>query len=183
MGNLERVNFGDVTQESLDKTQGGGNWKVKPDGWYRVMVTEAPVKDNAAGTGSVVHAKLTHLDPQYQGQYEMDFFNVVHPKEKVQEIGIAQLKSLAIAANHPEPDAMSDTSDLLNRPCMVRLWSKHEGGEYADADGMVQHIGGYLSVDEWMTKEADAPSAANNGGGSPASNLDPPLPSDPDIPF
>ena len=71
------------------KQGGKGVWYVKPDGWYRVAATEAPIKPNKKGTGKVIHVKLAHLDPQYAEDYEMAFINVQHPTEKVQEIGRA----------------------------------------------------------------------------------------------
>jgi len=182
MGNLDQVDFSGVAADAGAGSEGGG-WYVKPDGWYRVMVTDAPVKENSAGTGKVVHAKLTHLEGQYDGRYEMAFFNVSHPTAKAQEIGLAQLKSLAIATGHPEPDALSDTSDLLARPFMVRLYSKPDGGKYSDADGRIQVIGGYQSIDEWMSSGGASDGPPPHPVQAPSPGGEPPPLGDDDLPF
>ncbi|MEE9382893.1 MAG: hypothetical protein V3V08_05705 [Nannocystaceae bacterium] len=161
------------------KQGGKGVWYVKPDGWYRAMISAAVIKPNKAGTGKVMHAKLAHLDPQYADDFEMAFVNVQHPKEKVQEIGQAELKSLALATGHPNPNCVQDTSELLNKPFMLKLYSEAEDSKYSDADGRVQRIAGYLSSDELMAREGDipqSPPAQNSAPQEPAGFGD-------DIPF
>ncbi len=68
MGNLSMIDRTSVDDSELE-SGGGGGWKVKPDGWYLVMATEALLKPNNAGTGQVVHVKFSHVDNQYAGQF------------------------------------------------------------------------------------------------------------------
>ena len=176
MGDLN-ADLSGVKDEDMNRG-GGGQWYVKPDGWYRVMVSEAEVKQNRNKDGRVIHIKLLHLDTGEQNDFEMHYINVQHPKEKVQEIGRAQLKELAIAVNHPNPNLVNDTSELLNKPFMVRLWSEPEDSKYSDADGMKQRIGGCASIEAYADMDDDSASRAS---GPPN---DPPPPSDrDDIPF
>ena len=151
MGNLGY----DLSNIDSDQLKQGGKvvWYVKPDGWYRVMVTEAIVKPNKSSTGKVMHTKLTHLDQQYENSFEMAFINIQHEKAKVQEIGQADLKSLAIATGHEDPNHINDTSELINKPFMVNLYSQPNDSNYSDSDGMIQVIGGYLSEDELISRE------------------------------
>ena len=64
---------------------------------------------------------------------------------------------------------------------MLKLYSTDDGGQYADADGKVQQIGGYLSVDAYMARDdaTDAPPASS----PPSSNNEPPPLDDADIPL
>ena len=173
MGDLEWVDLSSVNDDQLSQGT-GGSWTVKPDGWYRVMACEGVVKDASSGSGGkVIHVKFAHLDPRFSNSHEMAFLNVAHPKEKVQEIGRAQLKSWAIATGHTDPSNVKDTSELLNRPFMLKLYSKKEGGKYADANGMVQKIGGYLSTDEHAKLDADEPDPVASNAPHPSGMQEP----------
>lgn len=156
MGNLNA----DLSGVSDDDMNSSGGWHVKPDGWYRMYVSEAEPKPTSAGTGTCVHTKLMFLDPQYQGQYQMIFVNVRNPSEKAQMIGQAQLKALAIAIDHPNPDLIADTSELINKPLYVKLGSEvAEAGreQYADANGLVQKVLGFCSEAEHVGADDQTP--------------------------
>lgn len=184
MGDLN-ADLSGVKDEDMNRE--GGKWYVKPDGWYRVMVSESTVKPNKNGDGKVIHIKLLHLDTGESNDFEMHYINVQHPKEKVQEIGRAQLKELAIAVNHPNPNLVDDTSELLNKPFMVRLWAEPEDSKYSDADGMKQRIGGCASIEAYADMDDEPSSGSSRAGPARSSSPplgDPPPPSDRDeIPF
>lgn len=165
----------DLSAAANDQMSGEGSWAVLPDGWYRMMASEAIVKSNKSGTGDVLWLKLSHLAPDIHS-YERVFLNVRHSTSaQAQEIGQGQLKALARAINHPNPNRIDDTSELLNQPLMVKLGSESENGKYSDRNGMVQTVTGYRSVAEHAEK--GEPNAA-----TPASPASQPPPDD-GIPF
>ena len=169
-----------LNTDDVDASAGsGGGWKVKPNGWYRAMVTESEVRPSSSGTGTHVRIKLSHLDQRYSNQYEMVFLNVQHSKPRVQEIGQAQFKALAIAVGDPTPGQVKSSKDIENKPLMIQLYSKQEPGKYADVDGNVQCVGGYKSCDDYDTEHGGPP--ASNSAPPPDDN--PPPLSDNDLPF
>ena len=145
---------------------------MKPDGWYRVWIQETDYKQTSKGDGWCLHIRFDHLAPAYPGQYEMVFLTLEHPKEKTREIARSQLKAIALAVEHPNPDQVDDSEELHGKPFMLRLYSRMaENPKYADVNGMEQAIGGYNSVTQHEDKGksgSSAPAPVPTTASSPA---------------
>lgn len=176
-----------VKEEDMNR-QGGG-WTVKPDGWYRVLIQESSFKYNEKGTGSLF-LKHIHLDPPYESSAEHEYLSIECPSsDKAQTISLAKLKEIAVAVGHPTPDIVVDSDALHGIPFMIRLYSERdERNKYADANGMVQRIGGHMGIAAWRQEHGGQ--AATNPpirpdqvpyGGRP--KVDVPPVGDDDIPF
>lgn len=182
MGDLA-IDLSGVSDDDMSQGSGGG-WVCKPDGHYRVMITEASVKPTKAGTGQCLWLKHVFLDPEHQGDFQLDFVNVRNPSVKAQEIGQAQLKCLAIATGHPTPNFVDDSKDLMNKPFYLRLYAEEDSdSKYADSNGFVQQVGGYISSTEYQqSHQGEAAPQANTVEGPPVGN-EPPPHTESDIPF
>lgn len=80
-----------------------------PEGMYAVCVDDIQIKDNKAGTGKYVSAKLRVFDGEYKQRFLFATFNIQHQSEKAMLIGRGQFKSFLIAAKMPP-----DVKDILD---------------------------------------------------------------------
>lgn len=149
-----------VKDEDMNR-DGGGQWFVKADGWYRAMYQTSTWQSTKAGNGMVLGLEGMFLNPPDTGDKLLDFLTLQHPNAKTVEIARVRLKELAISIGHPTPDYVENSEDLHRKPFMVRLYSEaSDNPKYGDANGMQQRIGGYKSEAAWQ---------AENGGEAPPS--------------
>jgi hypothetical protein len=144
---MARINA-DLSGVTDEQMEGGGMWTVKGAGLYRMIVQETDYKPTRAGTGHCLHVKLGHLQPEHAGDWEMAFLTLEHPNPQTVEIARAQLKSLAIAVGHPNPDHVEDSEELHGVPIMVNLGVEAAGDpKYGDRDGLQNTVKGFEPVD------------------------------------
>jgi hypothetical protein len=149
-----------VKDEDMNR-DGGGQWYVKADGWYRAMYQASTWKPTKAGNGMVLGLDGMFLDPPDTGDKLLDFLTLQHPNATTVEIARVRLKELAIATGHPTPDYVENSDDLHRKTFMVRLYSEaSDNPKYGDANGMQQCIGGYKSEAAWKAENGDDPAPA-----------------------
>lgn len=166
-----------VTED--DMNSGGGGWEAMPAGWYRFMVESSEYKPTNAGNGMCLHLSLRCLDQEHLSAEKRDFLTLEHPNADTTRIARAKLKQLAIAVDHPTPDLVGDSSDLHNKPVMVKLGvEKAKDPQYGDRNGMQNRVFAYKSIADYR--------AENAGSGKPSAPRQataPAAPVDGDIPF
>lgn len=175
-------NLSGVSEEDVERANRGGRKMIEP-GWYRCMLVEDEAKPYSWGTGLAMQFQI--IEGEYENQRVFDFLCVRHAKsEQAEQIARAKLKAFAIAAGAKNPDDVSDTSVLFNKPVMIEVYrDKQKEAKYADEDGCKAKPGAFMSVAAWKAEQggaapAPAPAAKSKPAGRPA-----PAPEDGDIPF
>lgn len=88
----------EVIKEAEEKT---GGFDALPEGNYRVLLTNAEVKETRAG-GHYLNAKFElHGNANFDGRILFAKFNVDNANATAVSIGLGQLKEFATAANVP----------------------------------------------------------------------------------
>ena len=120
--------FGSLDLSSVEA--GGGSTRLQP-GTYTVKCTEAKVE----AIGSTSNKKLVadFVDAAGTGDIRMNF-NVHHTSAQAKEIGLRQLKSFLVAANHKNPDQPGDVASLVNFECKIYVgmgkpWTDKTGNQ------------------------------------------------------
>jgi len=153
-----------------DDDMQGGSWKALPDGEYACEVIESEYKPTKAGNGMVLKLKVEILEPEYRGRSFFDHMTLQHPNADTVRIARAQLKRIAIAVRHPNPNVIGDSVELHNVPMLVKLTRSKAKGSYGDADGYENRVLAYNPL--------GSPSAAPTNGPKAAAPFD-----DSSIPF
>ena len=94
----------------LTKVESSSGYVRLPKGEHHVKITDAVMKDSATGG--------KYLQVNFKGVEEVGDinanFNLVNKNPQAVDIGKSQLKSLLIAAQHPNPDKPGDVASLKN---------------------------------------------------------------------
>jgi len=119
--------FGGLDLSGVEEAS--GYQRLQP-GTYQVECTGAEIKDTATGGKMVV---ADYKDVGGQGDIRMNF-NVVNSNPQAVEIGMRQLKSFLVSANHPNPDKPSDIATLKGLKCKISVgmgkpWRDKDGNE------------------------------------------------------
>lgn len=128
MGNLSGFNAANVEpSEGRD---------VLPAGEYRVILTSADIKPTSKGDGKLIKVEMQVLGGQYQNRKIFDNINIENPNAVCQQIGLGTLSALCRAVGILEPN---DTSELCNKPLMVKVKVKPAKGDYAEGNEVVKY--------------------------------------------
>ena len=94
----------------LRKVESSSNYVRLPKGEHHVKITDAIMKDSSSGG--------KYLQVNFKGVTEVgdinSNFNLVNSNPQAVDIGKRQLKSLLLAAKHPNPDKPKDVASLKN---------------------------------------------------------------------
>jgi hypothetical protein len=135
----------DVKDEDM---QGGGGWHALEDGDYPFMVTASEYKPTGNGKGMCLHLSVQCMDPRYQRSRWREFLTLEHPNAQTVTIARAQLKQLAIAIGHPNPDFVEYSEDLHNKIFTAYVIARPaDDPKYGDVDGLQNRIAGYKPRD------------------------------------
>ena len=94
------------------------DFEVIPAGEYPAIITEIEEKPTKDGAGKRLNLKIQIIDGKYQNRTLFDGLNTVNKSAIAQQIGRAQLKSICVALNKPNP---KDSSELLNKALMITI--------------------------------------------------------------
>jgi hypothetical protein len=95
----------------------------------------------------VLKLKFEVLEQGYEGQTYYDNLTLEHPNEQTVKIAKAQLKRIAIACGHPNPDHVEMSEDLHNLPLMVKLNRvRGRNPSFCDENGYENNAIAYNSV-------------------------------------
>lgn len=145
-----------VSEEAVERANRGGR-KLIEAGWYRAMLVEDEAKSYRWGTGLSMQFQI--ISGEYENQRVFDFLCVRHiESEQAESIARAKLKALALAAGIKNPDDLSDTAVLYNKPVMVEVFrDKQKDPKYADEDGCKAKPGQFMSVAAWKAEHGGQP--------------------------
>ena len=153
-----------VNEEDLKES---GGWRTLPDGDYTCEITASDFKATQVGDGMFLKLKLEVLDDGLRGRFFFDNMTLKHPNADTVRIARAQLKRLAIACRHPQPDYIGDSAELHGIPIVVTLERRKARNEkFGDADGYENRVVGYRAPGTPAPSPAPAPAQARNGRGS-----------------
>lgn len=142
----------DLSDVQDDDMQGGA-WRALPDGEYACEVVESDYKRTKAGNGMVLTLKVEILEPEYRRRHFFDHMTLEHPNADTVRIARAQLKRIALAVRHPNPNLIGDSVELHNVPMLVKLTREKAKGGFGDVDGYENRVMSYSP----MGSQAAAP--------------------------
>lgn len=113
-------------------------FEVLPAGDYLAQITESDFKELGSRKGSGLELKFQIIDGQHKGRIVFETLNVVHENAQAQNIAQAQLSAIC---HNVGVIQMQDTSQLHNRPLVIRLKvEKDESGKYADKNRIRDYL-------------------------------------------
>lgn len=120
--------FGDLDLTKVEADEGSRRLGT---GTYTVKCTTAKVESIGDTNNKRVVADFVDVDGA--GDIRMNF-NVHHNNAQAAEIGLRQLKSFLVAAEHPSPDKPGDIGSLVGLKCQVYVgmgkpWRDNNGNE------------------------------------------------------
>jgi len=107
------------------------DFQALPAGEYLVHVKDSEMKQTKAGTGEYLQLTFEVLEGQAKGRLIFDRMNLRNLNQVAVQIGQQHLSSLcrAIGVMH-----VKDSSDLHNKPVIIRLSVKRGDGNYEDSN-------------------------------------------------
>ena len=112
MGNLSELMGGQSFRHGDIDTS-----DVIPEGRYRALISGCEIKTSKAGA-RYISIEITMLTPEVNGRKHWENINLFHEKADVRAMAH---KSLAKVCRAIGLDDLKDTSQLLNKRCMVTL--------------------------------------------------------------
>lgn len=125
-----------------------------PAGWYKAVIEATEEKPTKAQTGSYLQLKIQVIEGEHAGRKITDRLNLNNPNATAVEIAQRTLSSICRAVGVMTP---RDSSDLMDKPMMVKVKVKPASGDYSASN----EVDDYAAPDK-----ATAPSAAASGGAS-----------------
>ena len=108
--------FGELDLSKVEQSEGGGGAQRLTTGTYSVKCTSAIVETIGDTENKRVVADFADADGK--GDIRMNF-NVHHTSAQAKEIGLRQLKSFLVAADHKNPDQPGDVNSLAKLECKI----------------------------------------------------------------
>lgn len=149
-------NLSDVTEEQVERA-GKAAFRQLEEGWYRAALVEDEAQVKPWGVG--LNMQFQVLDGEFTNQRIFDYLCVRHSRsEDAERIARAKLKAFAIAAGAKNPDDVTDTGPLMNKPIMLEvIRTEPKDAKYADADGKQARVGRVVSVAKWKAEHLGEP--------------------------
>ena len=131
-----------------------------PADWYKCVITETEERVTSKGDGSFLLLSIEVIDGDYSGRKVFDRLNLKNPNSTAVEIAQRSLSSIcrAISVNSPK-----DSSELCDKPMMVKLAVKAASGDYEASND----VKGYEAVNSEASAQPAPSSASSNGGSTP----------------
>jgi len=131
-----------------------------PADWYKCVITETEERVTSKGDGSFLLLSIEVIDGDYSGRKVFDRLNLKNPNSTAVEIAQRSLSSIcrAISVNSPK-----DSSELCDKPMMVKLAVKAASGDYEASND----VKGYEAVNSEASAQPAPSGASSNGGSTP----------------
>jgi|DEB0MinimDraft_6_1074348.scaffolds.fasta_scaffold02642_9 hypothetical protein len=113
-------------------SDGGGSDAI-PAGKYLIKCLKAEVSQNKKGNGRYIKAEFRVEEGDYQGRKMWHYFNIEHTNDKVQRIGLQQVKSFLTHANYTTPDELKGADDMVGLKSMANV-KVEKSEEYGDSN-------------------------------------------------
>ena len=146
----------DLSDVQDDDMQGGA-WRALPDGEYACEVVESDYKRTKAGNGMVLTLKVEILEPEYRNRHFFDHMTLEHPNADTVRIARAQLKRIALAVRHPNPNLIGDSFELHNVPMLVKLTREKAKSGFGDANGYENRVMSYSPMGSQAAAQSNGP--------------------------
>lgn len=101
-----------------------GSRTVLPTGVYNVRAVGMEMKENSTKTGSYLATEFEVLDGEHKGSVVSTMYNIVHNNPDAQSIGRNQLKSMLTAGQHPSPNLLKDTDEVIGLEMKIMVEEK-----------------------------------------------------------
>ena len=138
----------------LSKVAEGSGTSRLQKGVHHVKCVGVAIKDTSTG-GKMIQAKLEAMD----GTGEINAnFNVANKNAQAVEIGMRQLKTFLVAAQHPNPDKPGDIATLKHLECNVVV---DLGKEWRGDDGTMRRSAEVKNFKP-VANHADAPTSPSD---------------------
>jgi hypothetical protein len=123
-----------------------------PAGWYKAVFTESEEKPTKAQTGSYLQLSAEIIEGEHQGRKLIERLNLNNPNSTAVEIAQRTLSGICRAVGVMTP---RDSSDLHDKPFMVKVAVKPADGQYSASNEIKE----YAATDSGGGTKA-APAAA-----------------------
>ena len=125
----------EVQDQNWDDVETGGQpFDPLPIGEYVVEITKTNYGKNKKGTGMVLEIETVVLDGDYNNRRIYESFNTAHENPQTAEIGMGQLKGLALALGMPAPSP--DPREYERKPFVARVKITPATEKYAAKNGI-----------------------------------------------
>ncbi len=127
-----------------------------PAGWYKAVFTASEEKPTKAQTGSYLQLSAEVIEGEHQGRKLIERLNLNNPNSTAVEIAQRTLSGICRAVGVMTP---RDSSDLHDKPFMVKVAVKPADGQYSASNEI---------------KEYSAPESGGGTQAAPAAAATPP---------
>jgi hypothetical protein len=103
----------------LNEVKESSGFSPLPSGEYTAIVASETMKTTQSGNGEYLALQIQIIEGEYADRKIFENLNIHNANEQAEQIARSNLKALGIACGLPGD--FSDTSDLLDRPFIVRL--------------------------------------------------------------
>ena len=117
----------------LTSVEATNDFDLIPNGMYPAYIDRAEWKVSKAGA-KYLNVMFKLAGEKYEGRAVFHMFNLMHPKENVKNIALAELKKLLIASGKEKMAFTSEEeviSSVLDCRCMIKLGAQ-KSEEYGD---------------------------------------------------
>lgn len=108
-----------------------------PAGWYKAICTNAEMKETRAGTGTYLNCTFTIVEGQYENRLVFHMYTLSNPNGQAVQIGASQLAAFGKAVGL---EIVLESSDLLNKPLMIRVGIQKGKNGYEDKNRVNEHF-------------------------------------------
>lgn len=99
---------------------------VAPEGVYQLIITNAEYGSNKKGNGTLVSMEFALVHDEHKGKV-WEYYNILNPSEKAQQIGQGQFGRICKAIGMPNVD-LDNLAPMIDKVFHADL--KHEESEY-----------------------------------------------------
>jgi hypothetical protein len=147
--------------DEVDNAEPSKGFEPMPVAWYSAVVIESEMKDTSAGKGKQLALKWQIIEGEHEGRFVWDRVTLQNPTAKAVEIGMSQLKAIAVAVGHT--GKLTDSAELHGIPCSIKLKLRPERTDQASGKtyGASNEISAYKSLDASATAKQSAAIAAS----------------------
>jgi hypothetical protein len=109
-----------------------------PAGWYKAVFTASEEKPTKAQTGSYLQLSAEVIEGEHQGRKLIERLNLNNPNSTAVEIAQRTLSGICRAVGVMTP---RDSSDLHDKPFMVKVAVKPADGQYSASNEIKEYAG------------------------------------------
>jgi len=103
-----------------------------PVGTYRAVISKAPLTKTKAGDGNYLKMDIQVIDGDHKNRHIFHNVTFQHPNPMAVGMGKQQLAAICSAIGINK-DALSDSSELVNKPLRIKVGHKADA-QYGDSE-------------------------------------------------